>query len=665
MPPRAVIENISPELDHGRFPVKRVIGDEVVVDADIYADGHDRLSAVLRYRHDRDQTWRETTFRELGHDRWRASFRVDRIGTWHYTIVSWVDTYTSWLEKLEKKTAARQASPVDFIEGAQLIEETATRTSGAPAAYLLNAAAKLRSRAQPFRKLRTARSARLSRLMTQYADRAHALTYDKDLLVTVDREKARFSAWYELFIRSCTGPNGEPGTFKTALPVMKYAADMGFDVLYLPPIHPIGVTARKGCDNTVTALPGDPGTPWAVGSEAGGHTAIHPQLGTLEDFREFLGAAGELGLEVALDMAFQCSPDHPWVREHPQWFRHRPDGSIQYAENPPKKYEDIYPLDFETEDWQALWEELRDIVLFWVGQGVRIFRVDNPHTKPFAFWEWLIANVKHQHPDVIFLAEAFTRPKLMYRLAKLGFTQSYTYFTWRNLKWEIEQYLTELTAPPAADFFGPNFWPNTPDILSDYLRDGGRPAFIIRLILAATLSSNYGIYGPAFELMENTRRDTTSEEYRASEKYEIKAWDLDRRDSLRSVITAVNLIRRGNAAFHGNRSLVFHAVDNEQLICYSKRSADGTNTVLVVVNLDYRYPQSGWTSIDLKALGLGEDADFKVRDLLTGTAYDWHGGRNYVLLNPEALPAHIFRVEASRADSFHRTHEEDANGPDR
>ncbi len=651
MPPRVVVEGVFPELDHGRFPIKRIVGDEITVAADIYADGHDRLSVFLRYRHDRDRTWREVAFWDEGNDRWTASFSVDRLGTWRYTVIAWVDRYASWLEKVEKKVAVGQAFLVDFIEGAQLIEETAGRAPDQYTEYLTEAAAKLRSTAPPPQKLRTARTVRLARAMTRYADRTAATVYERELLVRVDREKARFGAWYEFFIRSYANGPGGRGTFKKSKPILEYVADMGFDVLYLPPIHPIGTTVRKGYNNAVTALPGDPGTPWAIGSEAGGHTAVNPELGTIEDFREFLADARELGLEVALDLAFQCSPDHPWVREHPQWFRHRADGSIQYAENPPKKYEDIYPLDFETPDREALWEELKKVVLFWVGQGVRIFRVDNPHTKPFAFWEWLIGSVKERYPDLIFLAEAFTRPKPMYRLAKLGFTQSYTYFTWRNLKWEIEQYMTEVTTPPVAEFFRPNLWPNTPDILSDYLRDGGRPAFIIRLVLAATLSSSYGIYGPAFELVENTRRDNVSEEYLNSEKYEIKRWDLDQRDSLREVITTVNGIRRANPAFRENRSLAFHPVDNDQLICYSKRAADGSSTVLLAVNLDYRYPQSGWTGLDLPALGLEEGETFRVHDLLSGATYDWQGSRNFIRLDPAVMPAHIFRIERSSVPS--------------
>jgi len=415
-------------------------------------------------------------------------------------------------------------------------------------------------------------------------------------------------------------------------------------VLYLPPIHPIGLTSRKGKNNATVAKEDDPGTPWAIGSSEGGHKAVHPQLGTLADFRRLISWANKYGIEVAIDLAFQCSPDHRYVREHPEWFRWRPDGTVQYAENPPKKYQDIYPIDFQTEHWPELWEELKSIVLFWIEQGVRIFRVDNPHTKPFEFWEWLIGKVKREYPDVLFLSEAFTRPKIMYRLAKVGFSQSYTYFTWRNTKWELNQYFIELTETKVREFFRPNLWPNTPDILSDYLRDSEKPAFMIRLVLAATLGANYGIYGPAFELSENRRKDTVSEEYLDSEKYEIKHWDIERTDSLKHLIARVNRIRRENLALQSDLSLHFHPVDNEQLICYSKRTENCSSVILVVVNLDYRYKQSGWIDLSVKELGLDTDHGYQVLDLLADTAYQWRGSRNYVELDPQKLPAHVFRV---------------------
>ena len=434
------------------------------------------------------------------------------------------------------------------------------------------------------------------------------------------------------------------GTFADCEARLPYVAAMDFDVLYLPPIHPIGVTERKGPNNRARATADDVGSPWAIGADAGGHKAVHPPLGTLDDFRRLVARAEELGMEIALDLAFQCSPDHPYVREHPEWFLHRPDGSIQYAENPPKKYQDIYPFNFDSEAWRELWAELKSVVEFWIAQGVRIFRVDNPHTKPFAFWEWLIGEVRRERPDVIFLAEAFTRPGPMYRLAKLGFSQSYSYFAWRNTKSELTDYFTELAAAPLAEFFRPNLWPNTPDILTEYLQFGGRAAFMVRLVLAATLGASYGIYGPAFELMEHAAREAGSEEYLDSEKYELRHWDLERADSLRDFIARVNRIRRDNPALQSNRSLKFHSIDNEALIAYSKTSRDGRQAVLVVANLDPHHAQSGFLDIDLPSIGLAAEQAFQAHDLLSGARYLWNGPRNYVALDPQRSPAHIYRI---------------------
>ena len=467
--------------------------------------------------------------------------------------------------------------------------------------------------------------------------------------VTVDRPRAGFSAWYELFPRSCSPEPGRHGTFADCQKWLPYIAGMGFDVLYLPPIHPVGVTARKGRNNAVQAEEGDPGTPWAIGSLEGGHKDIHPSLGTLADFRSLRDAAGRQGIELALDIAFQCSPDHPYVREHPEWFRRRPDGTVQYAENPPKKYQDIYPLEFEGDDREPLWQELRSVVQFWVDQGVRVFRVDNPHTKPFAFWEWLIGSVKQDHPDLIFLAEAFTRPKVMARLAKLGFTQSYTYFTWRRTKWELIEYITELTRTETTEFFRPNFWPNTPDILMDYLQEGGPAMFRARLVLAATLSSNYGIYGPAFELCVNAPREPGSEEYLDSEKYELKHWNLDDPRSISPLIARVNQIRRSSRALQQSRNVQIQHVDNEQLIAYSRWDEATSDSLLVVVNLDPHHTQDGWVTVDLERAAVPTPERYVVRDLLTDRTYTWSGLRNYVSLDPSVQPAHIFRIGVADA----------------
>ena len=639
---RAVIEKVKPEIDGGRFPAKRVVGERMTVEADIFTDGHDALAAALLYRRKSDSHWSETPMESLDNDRWRATFEVTEIGTYLYTLQAWVDRFESWRQGLAKKLQARQDVAIDLLIGAGLVEEIANRAPPTDKKQLGNFISILRSKQPDARE--TALLPELAALMAKYSDRRWAVTYEKELRVNVDREKARFSTWYEMFPRSCASEPGVHGTLRDCEQQLPYVASMGFDVLYLPPIHPIGRSFRKGKNNEVNAGPEDVGSPWAIGAKEGGHKAIHPQLGTLEDFKRLVTKAKESGIEIALDIAFQCAPDHPYAREHPEWFRKRPDGSIQYAENPPKKYQDIYPLDFETDHWKELWDELKSIIVFWCEQGVRIFRVDNPHTKAFPFWEWAIAEVKKHYPEALFLAEAFTRPKVMYRLAKLGFSQSYTYFAWRNTKWELTQYFTELTQTEIADFFRASLWPNTPDILTEYLQFGGRPAFMTRLVLAATLGANYGIYAPAFELCENVPRDPGSEEYLNSEKYELKHWDLERKDSLKEFIALVNRIRGENRALQSDRSLRFHPVDNPEIICFSKQTEDLKNVIVVVVNLDPHHTQSGWVELAMEELGLLPQQPFQMHDLLTNARYLWHGARNYVQLNPDTVPAQIFRV---------------------
>ena len=642
---RTVIEGVKPEIDGGRFAIKRTVSEEVVVEADIFTDGHDALSAVLLYRRESQPQWTKVPMEVLVNDRWRGSFRVTELGRYRYTLIAWADHFKTWRRDLAKKAEAGQDVLVDLLVGARLIEEAGRRASKEEGQILRKWAEDLRADAEPqSARIRLALSAKVAALMEKHPDSRFATTYEKELAVVVDREKARFSSWYEMFPRSCVSEPGRHGTLKDCEARLPYIASMGFDVLYFPPIHPIGRTHRKGKNGVPSGTPTDPGSPWGIGSQEGGHKAIHPQLGTLNDFRRFLDKAKEHGLEVALDVAFHCSPDHPYVKEHREWFKIRPDGTVQYAENPPKKYQDIYPLDFETEQWQELWEELKRVVLFWIDQGVRIFRVDNPHTKPFPFWEWLIQEVKQDHPDVIFLSEAFTRPKVMYRLTKLGFTQSYTYFGWRNTKAELIQYFTELTQTEVREYFRPNLWPNTPDILTEQLQHGGRPAFMARLVLAATLGASYGIYGPAFELCENRPREAGSEEYLDSEKYEIKHWDIDRADSLKEFIGRVNRIRRENPALHNDWSLRFHSVDNDQLFCYSKSTPDVSNVILVVVNLSHYHTHSGWVELDLDTLGLDPERPFQVQDLLTNAYYLWQGSRNYVKVNPHSVPAHILLV---------------------
>jgi starch synthase (maltosyl-transferring) len=641
---RVAIEGVRPEIDHGRFPIKRTVGEEVVVEVDAFADGHDALTVLLRYRPEASQQWTDVPMTLLGNDRWRASFSVTMVGRWQYTITGWVDHFTTWRRDLGKKHEAGHDVQVDLLIGARLIDEASVRATAEEHQILAKWGKDLSSEKPVAERIRLALSAEVGILMAKYPDRRFASTYDRELTVVVDRDKARFSAWYEMFPRSWSLKAGQHGTFKDCEARLPYISAMGFDVLYLPPIHPIGQTHRKGKNNAPTSSSTDPGSPWAIGGLEGGHTSIHPELGTLQDFRRLMTQARSYGIEIAMDIAFQCSPDHPYVKERREWFRIRPDGTVQYAENPPKKYQDIFPLEFETDRWRELWDELKSVIMYWIEQDVRIFRVDNPHTKPFAFWEWVIGEAKQACPDAIFLAEAFTRPKVMARLAKLGFTQSYNYFPWRNTKSELTQYFTELTQTEVREFLRPNLWPNTPDILTEQLQHGGRAVFTSRFVLAATLGASYGIYGPAFELGEHISREAGSEEYLHSEKYEIRQWDLERSDSLSEFIGHVNRIRRENPALQSDWSLHFHEVANDQLLCYSKRTSDWSNVILVVVNLSPHHVHSGWLELDLESLGVDAVRPFQVHDLLTDAHYLWQGERNYIEVNPLSAPAHIFRI---------------------
>lgn len=641
---RVQIEGVWPEIDGGRFPIKRTIGERVRVEVDMFSDSHDAVSGIILYRPDVSQTWFEVPLSPTFNDRWQGQFTVAEMGNYLYTIQGWVDHFKTWQRDMVKKLAAEQDISVDLLIGADYIEEASQRATGDDAAQLKTWVETLRSEeVSPIIRGDKAISPELAQLMAKYPDRKFASTYHKELKITVERERARFSTWYEMFPRSCGEP-GKHGTFKDAQARLPYIGSMGFDVLYLPPIHPIGTTFRKGKNNVTIAEPDDVGVPWGIGGPEGGHKAIHPLLGTMADFEEFVARAQEHGLEIALDLAFQCSPDHPYVKEHPDWFRSRPDGTIQYAENPPKKYQDIYPIDFETPDWQNLWQELKSVMLFWMEKGVRIFRVDNPHTKAFNFWEWVIAELRQTYPDLIVLSESFTRPKVMYRLAKLGFTQSYTYFTWRNSKWEMTQYLTELTQTPVHEFFRPNFWPNTPDILHEFIQHGGRPACMIRLVLAATLTASYGIYGPAFEVCENRAVKPGSEEYLHSEKYQIREWDLNSPYSIKDLIARVNHARREHPALQSNSSLRFHHTDNEQIICYSKQTDDLKDVVLVVVSFDPHWTQRGFVDLPLESFGIDPYREYQVHDLLSQNTFTWFGGHNYIELNPQNIPAHVFWV---------------------
>jgi starch synthase (maltosyl-transferring) len=642
---RVLIEAVRPEIDCGRFPIKRVVGETVSVEADVLVDTHDLISAILLFRPVGQPEWFETGLREVGNDRWRGSFAVARIGRYEYSVEAWVDHFKTWQRDLRKRLNAAQVTAADLQIGSRLVREAQGRAKGELQRRLGDWADSLAAVTQPLEGARLGLADELFDLMSQCPDRSFSTRYEKRLEVVVDRERARFSTWYELFPRSTSPVAGHHGTLRDVEAQLPRLARMGFDILYLPPIHPIGKTNRKGRNNALVPAHEDVGSPWAIGSQAGGHKAIEPALGTLDDFRSLVSKAREHGIDVALDIAFQCSPDHPYAKEHPKWFQHRPDGTIQYAENPPKKYEDILPFDFESEDWFALWQELRDVVMFWLDQGVQVFRVDNPHTKPFRFWEWLIAEVKSRRPETIFLAEAFTRPKIMYRLAKLGFTQSYTYFPWRNTAWELRQYHTQLTRDEVREYFRPNSWPNTPDILTEYLQTGGRPAFMARLVLAATLTANYGIYGPPYEVCETRPRQPGSEEYLDSEKYQIRSWETEEhKEQILDFIALVNRIRRENQALQSDWSLQFYDCDNPQVLCYSKRTDDFSNVVLMVVNVDPYHPQSGWIGVSSKELGVESDAPYQVHDLLSGARYLFHGSRNFVSLDPARVAAHVFLV---------------------
>jgi starch synthase (maltosyl-transferring) len=632
---RVVIEGVRPEVDGGRFPIKRTPGEPVVVTADVHADGHDVLAAMLRFRRAGDPEWSEAAMEPLGNDRWAARFEVGGVGRYEYTLEAWIDRFATWRGELSKKFGAGQDVSAELLEGAEIVG--AVEAAG-------EAAARLRDSSIPEdQRVAQALDLDLQRTMRSASDRSRGTRY-RVLEVVVDPPRARFGAWYEMFPRSAGTDPSRSATFDEAAAILPYVAGMGFDVLYLPPIHPIGRSFRKGRNNSLEPAAGDPGSPWAIGAEAGGHTAVEPALGTLADFDRFVAAARGHGLEIALDLAYQASPDHPYVKAHPEWFRRRADGTIKYAENPPKKYQDIYPINFESDDWQALWQELKAVIEFWIGHGVKIFRVDNPHTKPYRFWEWALGEIKRAYPDTIFLSEAFTRPKIMRYLAKCGFTQSYTYFTWRNTSEELREYFTELTQTGVREYMRPNLFANTPDILHEYLQRGGRPAFEVRLVLAATLGASYGIYS-GFELAENVPLKPGSEEYLDSEKYQIRIRKFDQPGSLSGLIALVNRARHDHASLQRDWGLRFHDTDNPQLLAYSKRSEDGTDLILVVVNLDPFNMQHGFIQLPLADWGFTPTESVEVHDLLSEERYFWRGEWNYVRLDPQLRVAHILHVQ--------------------
>ncbi|MGB8842837.1 MAG: alpha-1,4-glucan--maltose-1-phosphate maltosyltransferase [Aliidongia sp.] len=644
--PRIVIEHVAPELDGGRHPVKRVVGDRLEVAADIFRDGHDKISAALWLQQSGTAEWRVTPMRYWDNDRWIGAARLDHLGQARFAIAGWTDHFASWRSQTVKKREVGAVIDLDLIEGRQQVAAAAKRGSGEERQRLSAILAHIDSATETEAKARFLLSHRVAHAMARVPDRDDLVFQNPPGTVTVDRAAARFSAWYGMFPRSQGTVPNRSATFADCINRLPEISALGFDVVYLVPIHPIGTINRKGRNNRVTAEPGDPGSPYAIGNARGGHTAIDPELGTLDDFRAFARAVRAHGMELALDFAIHCAPDHPWVGEHPGWFKRRPDGSIKFAENPPKKYEDIVNLDFDQPDWPALWQALADVIRFWVAEGVKIFRVDNPHTKPVAFWQWLIAEIQHADPEVLFLAEAFTKPKMMRHLAKIGFSQSYTYFTWRNTKHELTQYMTELTEGEQIEYFRPIFFPTTPDILPWFLQQSGRAGFRIRLILAATLSPAYGIYN-GFELCEAEAIEGR-EEYLNSEKYQYKVWDWQRAGHIKDDIAAINRLRRASPALHRLDNLRFHEAGHGDVLFYSKIVPDRSDAVLVAVTLEPHQIVRVEIVFPLAELGLPPDAEFTTIDAFTGEARRWSGARHWIVLDPASVPALVlhFRPEA-------------------
>jgi starch synthase (maltosyl-transferring) len=635
---RVIIENVQPQVEGGLYPAKRTAGETVTVTADIFGDGHDHIRAHLLYKKAGEKKWQVKELSELGNDVWTASFKVLEKGSYVFTVQAWIDHLETWYDGFKKKADAKVDVHVELMEGALLLKQLPNQTKEVKA--FISQFEKKDKYAQSIEAV----------LTKEFRDLVHdnplvsfEAKYDKELKVQVEHAKANFSTWYELFPRSAA-LDGSHGTFKDVIKLLPRIQSMGFDVLYLPPIHPIGKVNRKGKNNNVRSMPGEPGSPWAIGSDEGGHKAIHQQLGTLEDFKLLIREAKELGIDIAMDIAFQCAPDHPYVKEHPEWFRQRPDGSIQYAENPPKKYQDIYPFNFETENWRALWEELKSVFEYWIEQGVKIFRVDNPHTKPIPFWQWTIAEINKKYEDIIFLSEAFTRPRIMASLAKVGFTQSYTYFTWRISKQELMEYMNELVHGPSRNYFRPNFWPNTPDILPYHLQHQGENIFIIRAALAATLSSNFGMYGPVYEFCENIPVPS-KEEYMESEKYEVKHYDWKKTNRMTDIITLLNKARRSNAALQSTWNMQFCHIENPNIIAYLKATDDLSNIMLIVINLDPNSRANGFVQLPKSRLKLGDHINVKLHDLITDEHYTWTQEWNYVELDPYKMPVHLFKLE--------------------
>ncbi len=636
---RVIVESIQPEVDGGRFPVKRTVGERVDVTAHIFGDGHDHIRAQVFYKHEKSSDWSWVEMTPTVNDEWSASFTTEKAGQYTFQIHAWIDHFDTWFDGFKKKTQAKVDVSVELMEGAIFLRHLARKDNP----ELESLALKLEDKSKPGEAIATVLSHDFAEVVHSYPLKENE-TKSNEVTIRVEHQKALFSTWYEFFPRSASLESGKHGTFKDCIRLLPRVAAMGFDVLYFPPIHPIGKLNRKGKNNNVRSVAGEPGSPWAIGSDEGGHKSVLPALGTLDDYRDLIRESRKYGIDVALDLAFQCAPDHPYVKEHPEWFKQRPDGSIQYAENPPKKYQDIYPFNFETEQWKELWEELKSVILFWIEQGVTIFRVDNPHTKPIPFWQWVIAEVNKKYPEVIFLSEAFTRPKIMASLAKVGFTQGYTYFTWRVTKQEITQYMNELVNGPSRNYFRPNFWPNTPDILPYHLQHQGENIFIIRYALAATLSASYGMYGPAFELYDNVPIEGR-EEYFNSEKFEIKHYDWKKTNRMTDIISMVNQHRKEHKALQSTWNMQFCTIENNSLLAFIKVTDDLSSIILTIITLDPQSNQSGYVQMPKSLLRLGNHINLKLHDLMTDERFTWTQEWNYVELNPHKMPFHLFKIE--------------------
>jgi starch synthase (maltosyl-transferring) len=638
---RIIIENVLPQLDGGAFAIKRIVGQKVKVTASVFSDGHDVVQCAVKFKHQSDKKWQEIRMIPADNDEWYAEFKVEKQGSYSYFVEGWVDYALNWQHGTERKIFDGQQVKSELLEGAEYVKEIQKLATKEEKKYLDTVVNLFTSESNYENGVSESISKELTELFKKYPSRFLA-NKSQELQVYVDREKALFSTWYEFFPRSASQEEGKHGTFKDCEALLPRVAAMGFDTLYFPPIHPIGEVNRKGKNNATNAEPGDVGSPWGIGSQYGGHKATHPELGTIDDFKSLVKTAKDLGIEIAMDYALQAAPDHPYVKEFPQWFKWRPDGTVQYAENPPKKYQDILPIYFESCDWKNLWKELLDVALFWVEEcGIRVFRVDNPHTKPFYFWGWLISEIKKKHPDVLFLAEAFTRPKIMNELAKQGFSQSYTYFTWRNTKNELTEYVTELTQTDQKEFYRPNFWPNTPDINPFALQSGNESVHLQKYFLAATLSSSVGIYGPVFEYRICEPQVPGKEEYLNSEKYEFVKWDWSLQNKITTLITRINCIRKEQVSLQQTNNIVFCPTNNDQVLAYYKFDDDKQNETLMVVNLDPFNTIQTSVRIPVEHLGTNQ---IQVTDLITGNSYYWNQEWNFIELAPE-LPFHLFKIQ--------------------